>query len=110
MSGKAKTTAELSHAFASLARKAALRAWRYFRSLPRFYQFLISIPVICGITLWLLIGHMGLALMGTAYALNSIWVGIVGGGILTLLTKAGVNFAQSRWATGSKRKVRTGSE
>lgn len=70
--------------------------WRRFRSFSPFLQLLLVFPVICAIALTLLVGSMGLALMGTAIAINSLFVGWVGGVFLLILAKAGLIISKDR--------------
>ncbi|MCF4119194.1 hypothetical protein JMK10_21280 [Rhodovulum sulfidophilum] len=49
--------------------------WTWFRSKSVFVQCLLVVPVTCALAFTLLVGNMGLALMGTAIALNSVVVG-----------------------------------
>jgi hypothetical protein len=64
--------------------------WRRFRSYPQFVQLLLVVPILCAIALTLLVGNMGLALMGTAVAINSIVAGWIGGVFVLILGKAGI--------------------
>ena len=70
--------------------------WRRFRRLPSFVQLLVVVPVLCAIALTLFVGNMGLALLGTAIAINSWVAGWVGGLFVLILTKAGVIVAKDR--------------
>ena len=63
--------------------------WKRFRSYPLFLQLLLVVPIICAMALTLLVGNMGLALMGTAVAINSVVAGWFGGVFLLILGKAG---------------------
>jgi hypothetical protein len=57
-------------------------------------QLLIAVPLIVGTALFLVIGNMGLALMGTAIAVNTFAVGWVGSLIALILGKAGLVVAK----------------
>lgn len=70
--------------------------WRRFRGFSPFLQLLLVFPVICAIALTFLVGSMGLALMGTAIAINSLFVGWVGGVFLLILAKAGLIISKDR--------------
>ena len=70
--------------------------WRRFRSHPYFVQLLLVVPILCAIALTLLVGNMGLALMGTAVAINSIVAGWIGGVFVLILGKAGIIIAKDR--------------
>jgi len=68
--------------------------WKRFRNFPLFVQLLLVIPVLSAMTLTLLVGNMGLALMGTAVAINSIVAGWIGGVLVVVLGKAGIIIAK----------------
>jgi hypothetical protein len=68
--------------------------WKRFRSYPFFVQLLLVFPVLCAMALTLLVGNMGLALMGTAVAINSLVAGWVGGVFVLILGKAGIILAK----------------
>jgi hypothetical protein len=70
--------------------------WKRFRSFPFFVQLLLVIPVLCAMALTLLVGNMGLALMGTAVAINSLVAGWIGGVLVLVLGKAGIIVAKDR--------------
>ena len=70
--------------------------WKEFRSYPLFVQLLLVVPVLCAMALTVLVGNMGLALMGTAVAINSAVAGWIGGVILLVLGKAGIIVAKDR--------------
>ena len=71
--------------------KPAVKAiWRRFRNYPRFVQLLLVFPILCAVGLTMLVGNMGLVLMGTAVAINSVIVGWVGGIFAVILGKAGM--------------------
>jgi len=70
--------------------------WLRFRSFSLFAQLLLVVPVLCAIALTVLVGNMGLALMGTAIAINSIVVGWFGGLAVLVLGKAGIIVAKDR--------------
>jgi len=70
--------------------------WKGFRSYPLFVQLLLVVPVLCAMALTLLVGNMGLALMGTAVAINSAVAGWIGGVVLLVLGKAGIIVAKDR--------------
>jgi hypothetical protein len=74
----------------------AISIWRRFRSYPIFVQLLLVLPILCAIGLTLLVGNMGLALMGTAIAINSAVAGWIGGVFILLLGKAGIIVAKDR--------------
>ncbi|MEH6523871.1 hypothetical protein [Sulfitobacter sp.] len=52
--------------------------------------------MLSAIALTLLVGNMGLALMGTAVAINSIVAGWIGGVFVLILGKAGIIVAKDR--------------
>ena len=58
------------------------------------------VPILCAITLTLLVGNMGLALMGTAVAINSAVVGWIGGVLILVLGKAGIIVAKDHKKKG----------
>ncbi|MCW2305217.1 hypothetical protein M2324_003636 [Rhodovulum sulfidophilum] len=62
--------------------------WTWFRSKSVFVQCLLVVPVTCALAFTLLVGNMGLALMGTAIALNSVVVGGLAGLVMTIFGKA----------------------
>ncbi|KZK82133.1 hypothetical protein PsAD13_03687 [Pseudovibrio sp. Ad13] len=70
--------------------------WKRFRSFPVFIQLLLIVPILCAIALTLLVGNMGLALMGTAVAINSLIAGWIGGVMILVLGKAGIIVAKDR--------------
>lgn len=70
--------------------------WSRFRGYPLFVQLLLVVPVFCAVALTLLVGNMGLALMGTAIAINSVVAGWVGGVFILILGKAGIIVAKDR--------------
>lgn len=70
--------------------------WRRFRSYPTFVQLLLVIPVISAIALTVLVGNMGLALMGTAIAINSVFAGWIGGAFVLILARAGMIVVKER--------------
>jgi len=45
------------------AKPLAAATWKRFRSYPLFVQLLLVVPVLCAMTLTLLVGNMGLALI-----------------------------------------------
>ena len=73
----------------------ALALWRWFRTRSAFVQTLLIVPIICALVLTLLVGNIGLAVMGTAYAISAAAVGWVGGVIGVILVKAGIIIAKS---------------
>ncbi|SFO44737.1 hypothetical protein SAMN04488056_10699 [Cohaesibacter marisflavi] len=72
----------------------AAAIWKWFRSYPLFIQLLLVIPIVCAMALTLLVGNMGLALMGTAVAINSFVAGWIGGFFVLVLGKAGIIIAK----------------
>lgn len=70
--------------------------WRRFRNYPLFVQLLLVVPILCALALTLLVGNMGLALMGTAIAINSVVAGWIGGVFVIVLGKAGIIVARDR--------------
>lgn len=68
--------------------------WRRFRRFPLFVQLLLIVPVLVAIALTVFVGNMGLALMGTAVAINSLVAGWIGGVFVLVLGKAGVIVAR----------------
>jgi hypothetical protein len=70
--------------------------WRQFRRYSFFVQRLLVVPMLSAIALTLLVGNMGLALMGTAVAINSIVAGWIGGVFVLILGKAGIIVAKDR--------------
>jgi hypothetical protein len=77
----------------------AAAIWRRFRGFSFFVQLLLIIPILCAIALTLLVGNMGLALMGTAIAINSVFAGWIGGVFILVLGKAGIIVAKDRKKT-----------
>ena len=78
----------------------AYAIWKQFRSYPLFVQLLLVVPIICAMALTLLVGNMGLALMGTAIAINSFVAGWIGGVLVLFLGKAGIIVAKDRMKKG----------
>ncbi|MEP0154726.1 hypothetical protein [Pseudophaeobacter sp.] len=76
------------------AKPLAAAIWKRFRGYPLFVQLLLVVPILCAIALTLLVGNMGLALMGTAVAINSIIAGWIGGVLVLVLGKAGIIVAK----------------
>lgn len=74
----------------------AAALWRRFRRLPIFVQLLFVVPVVCAIALTVLVGNMGLAVMGTAIAINSLAAGWIGGFLVLVLGKAGIIIVNDR--------------
>lgn len=70
--------------------------WWRFRRLPPFIQLLLVLPAACAIALTFLVGNMGLALMGTAVAINSLFAGWIGGVSILILGKAGLIVTRDR--------------
>jgi ABC-type transport system involved in cytochrome c biogenesis permease component len=70
--------------------------WKRFRSYPLFVQLLLVAPILSSMALTLLVGNMGLALMGTAIAINSVVAGWIGGVLVLVLGKAGIIVAKDR--------------
>lgn len=70
--------------------------WRRFRGYSLFVQLLLVVPILCAIALTLLVGNMGLALMGTAVAINSVVAGWIGGVIILIVGKAGIIVSRDR--------------
>jgi hypothetical protein len=70
--------------------------YRYFRSLPFFIQLILIVPVFCGATLFMLIGNMGLALMGTAIAINTFLLGWIASFLSLLVFKCRIDKNKSR--------------
>ena len=73
---------------------SAIAIWQRFRSYPLFVQLLLVVPVLSAMALTLLVGNMGLALMGTAIAINSLAAGWLGGAVIVILGKAGIIVAK----------------
>lgn len=78
----------------------AAAIWKRFRSYPFFVQLLLIVPFLCAIALTLLVGNMGLALMGTAVAINSVVAGWIGGVLILVLGKAGIIVAKEHKKKG----------
>lgn len=78
----------------------ATAIWNQFRSYPLFVQLLLVVPILCAIALTLLVGNMGLALMGTAVAINSLVAGWIGGVLVLVLGKAGIIVAKDHKKKG----------
>lgn len=78
----------------------AAAIWKRFRSYPLFVQFLLVVPILSAMTLTLLVGNMGLALMGTAVAINSVVAGWIGGVLVVVLGKAGIIVAKDHKKKG----------
>lgn len=72
------------------AKPLAAAIWKRFRSYPLFIQLLLIVPILCAMALTVLVGNMGLALMGTAVAINSFFAGWIGGVLVLVLGKAGI--------------------
>lgn len=70
--------------------------WKRFRSYSLFVQLLLVVPILCAMALTLLVGNLGLALMGTAIAINSVVAGWIGGALVLVLCKAGIIVAKDR--------------
>lgn len=77
----------------------ATAIWKHFRGYPLFVQLLLVVPILCALALTLLVGNMGLALMGTAIAINSFFAGWIGSICLLVLGKAGIIVARERKKT-----------
>lgn len=67
----------------------AVGLWKWFRKLPVAIQVLLIVPIGTAILLSTLVGNMGLAVLGSAYAINAFLTGWVGGILLLFLGKAG---------------------
>nr|WP_325252365.1 hypothetical protein [Amylibacter sp.] len=78
----------------------ATAIWKRFRSYPLFVQLLLVVPILSAMTLTLLVGNMGLALMGTAVAINSVVAGWIGGALVVVLGKAGIIVAKDHKKKG----------
>ncbi|AEI93470.1 hypothetical protein [Roseobacter litoralis] len=78
----------------------AAAIWKRFRSYPLFVQLLLVVPMLSAVTLTLLVGNMGLALMGTAVAINSVVAGWIGGLLVVVLGKAGIIVAKDHKKKG----------
>ncbi|MBO6624606.1 MAG: hypothetical protein JJ938_06990 [Roseicyclus sp.] len=78
----------------------AAAIWKRFRSYPLFIQLLLVVPILSAMTLTLLVGNMGLALMGTAVAINSVVAGWIGGVLVVVLGKAGIIVAKDHKKKG----------
>jgi uncharacterized membrane protein len=76
------------------AKPLAATIWKRFRSYPLFIQLLLIVPILCAMALTVLVGNMGLALMGTAVAINSFLAGWIGGVLVLVLGKAGIIVAK----------------
>lgn len=76
------------------AKPLAAAIWKQFRSYPLFIQLLLIVPILCAMALTVLVGNMGLALMGTAVAINSFLAGWIGGVLVLVLGKAGIIVAK----------------
>lgn len=87
---------EESHSMFERSKPYVVSIWKRFRSLPFFLQLLLIVPILCAIALTLLVGNMGLALMGTAIAINSVVAGWIGGVFILVLGKAGIIVAKDR--------------
>lgn len=66
------------------------------RRLPPFIQLLLVFPALCALALTFVVGNMGLALMGTAVAINSLFAGWIGGVSILILGKAGLIVTRDR--------------
>jgi uncharacterized membrane protein len=78
------------------SKSISISIWKRFRGYSGFIQLILIVPVICAIAFTLIVGNMGLALMGTAVAINALLAGWIGGFILTILGKAGIIIAKDR--------------
>ncbi|MEO9820435.1 MAG: hypothetical protein ABJ370_09295 [Paracoccaceae bacterium] len=74
--------------------------WKLFRSYPLLVQLLLVVPILSAMTLTLVVGNMGLALMGTAFAINSVVAGWIGGVLVVVLGKAGFIVARDHKKKG----------
>ncbi len=70
--------------------------WWRFRRLPPFIQLLLVFPAVCAIALTFVVGNMGLALLGTAVAINPLIAGWFGGASILILGKAGLIVTRDR--------------
>ena len=70
--------------------------WAWFLARSLFMKLLLIVPIICAVSLTLLVGNMGLAMMGTAYAINAMLVGYVGGFIGLFAFKGVIGTAKDR--------------
>lgn len=64
--------------------------WRQFRKLPLLLQWVVGMASLGALLVSVLVGNMGLALMGTAFALSAPLIGAAVGLAVTLIG----------WATG----------
>lgn len=76
------------------AKPLASGIWKRFCSYSLFVQLLLVVPILCAMALTLFVGNMGLALMGTAIAINSVVAGWIGGALVLVLGKAGIIVAK----------------
>ena len=83
-----------------LTKPVAASIWKRFRSYTLFAQLLLVVPILSAMTLTLLVGNMGLALMGTAVPINSVVAGWIGGVLVVVLGKAGIIVAKDHKKKG----------
>ena len=76
--------------------QTAWAVWGWFDRRSLFFKLMLIIPMICAVALMLLVGNMGLALLGTAYAVSAFWTGLIGGACTVILGKAGVIILKDR--------------
>ncbi len=77
-------------------KKAGTAGWRWFRQRSMFVQLLMVVPILLAAGLPLLVGNMGLAVLGTAYAINAAAAGLFGGFIIVLSGKGGISLFKDR--------------
>ncbi|MCE8457438.1 hypothetical protein [Rhodovulum sulfidophilum] len=69
-------------------KKTVQSTWSWYLAQSTFVRARLLVPIVCGLLMTVLIGNMGLALMGTAYAINAFLAGSIGGAIAVAVGKA----------------------
>jgi len=69
-------------------KKTLQSTWSWYLAQSIFVRALLLVPIVGGLLMTFLIGNMGLALMGTAYAINAFLVGWIGGAIAVVVGRA----------------------
>ncbi|ARC89633.1 hypothetical protein [Rhodovulum sp. MB263] len=69
-------------------KKALHATWAWYLAQSAFVRAILLVPIVCGLLMTFLIGNMGLALMGTAVAINAFLAGWIGGAIAVVVSKA----------------------
>lgn len=64
------------------------KIWQWYASQSLFAKALLGVPILCALMVTFLVGNMGLAVLGSAYALSAPIVGAVGGAVAVIISKA----------------------